>query len=333
MSDILSPIEEIRNSLAWNQFLQHKTNSSAITLTPIVRSHELARIARVKEVFFKAEYLQRGGSFKIRGAMHKLSSLLDTPQKPDIFTASAGNHGIGLSLAARELNFKASVYVPVNTPQIKQAKIREAGATLCLAGADFDESESIAKSECEARGGVYVSSFDDEYIIAGNGGTLAREIDQVLDGARTGMDLIVPVGGGGLASGLSAYFYGTEMRLFGVEPENNCALTTALANNVYEDGYSGQNSCADGLAGAISSRTFELCQQGLQSTVTVSEAEILHAIGWAYDHLGIVIEGSAAASIAALIQRKANFSPRVCLVLTGANIDSSLVEQARNQSL
>lgn len=322
-----NPVRQLIKTEAWRSFLNTSTHPLIIN-TPLVKCDALARTTGLSEIYFKAEYLQAGNSFKVRGAIHKLQALQHTQEKPTVFTASAGNHGIGLALAARALGFAAVIYVPVTTPDVKKQKILEAGATLEVLGLDFDESEHLAKARCAKEDGVYVSSFDDDFIIAGNGGTIAREIDQALCGVVAGMDLLVPVGGGGIASGLATYFHGSGVRLFGIEPENDCALSASLRAGVFAKDYIGHGSHADGLAGAISQRTYDLCKSGIHTTITVSEAEILNAIKWAYEQMGIAIEGSSAVVIAALLNHKNSFAPRVCLILTGSNIDRSLIAQA-----
>ncbi|BFM49571.1 threonine/serine dehydratase [Marinomonas sp. THO17] len=329
LKDIEKPIQKIRSSSAWVSFIEQTPNPLIIN-TPLVKSDLLARASGIDEVYFKAEYLQLGNSFKIRGAIHKLQSLLSLSQKPIVYTASAGNHGIGLALAAKALGFKAVIYVPENTPQIKQEKILATGAILKAEGSNFDESEFLAKTHCDKTKGEYISSFDDDYIIAGNGGSIAREIYQALNENIENMDLIVPIGGGGMASGLVTFFHGSCLRLLGVEPENDCAMYHSVKNQRFQKDYIGQGSYADGLAGAISQHTFNLCSTGLQQVLTVSESEILQATCWAYEQLGIVIEGSSAVTIAALLNKKIQFSPRVCLILTGSNIDQSLITKARS---
>lgn len=329
MSVALSPIESYKLSGAWKLFQEEVDQSQIIIKTPLILSETMAQASGLERVYFKAEYLQAGSSFKIRGALFKLQALLNEASKPMVFTASAGNHGLGLAIAARELGFEAIIHVPITTPQVKIRKIKDVGATLCVAGSDFDDCERVAKKSCSDAGGVYVSSFDDDYVIAGNGGTLAREIEQSLNGSTAPIDLIVPVGGGGMASGIAAYFYESNVRVIGVEPEANCALTESLRLGRYLDQYQGSNSFADGLAGAISEKTFQLCSQGLHTVITVNEEEILRAIFWAHENLGIVIEGSAAVSVAALLGKKYDFSPSALAVLTGANIDPSLLAKAR----
>lgn len=111
----------LRSSSAW-QFSRSDFDHSVVVDTPVVSAPELARLAGVRQVYFKAEYLQKGGSFKIRGAMHKLRSLINRKPRPDVYTASAGNHGIGLSIAAKELDFNAIIYVPISAPEVKIKK-------------------------------------------------------------------------------------------------------------------------------------------------------------------------------------------------------------------
>ncbi len=323
------PIDSLKTSTAWKALGERASHSLKID-TPLVRSVALAQTSGIEQVFFKAEYLQAGNSFKVRGALHKLQSLLLHNKFPTVFTASAGNHGIGLALAADALGFQAVIYVPATTPEVKKRKILDLGARLEIAGEDFDSCEFLAKQACKRNGGEYVSSFDDDYIIAGNGGSMAREIEAGFSGDIDGLDIVVPIGGGGMAAGLAAHFYQKNVRVIGVEPANNCAMTISMEHGAYKENYSGTSSYADGLAGAISQRTFELCQSGLDRVLTVSETDILQAIRWAYENLGIAIEGSAAVAIAALFNNAPALSSRVCLILSGSNIDQTLISKARS---
>ena len=134
-----SAAELITLSPAWAA-LDKYPPSDLVIKTPLIRSTALAEAAGLDEVWFKAEYLQTDGSFKVRGALHKLRALLYLKQRPNVYTASAGNHGIGFAIAARELGFTAIIYVPTTTPEVKRQKIRSAGAILEVAGDNYDES-------------------------------------------------------------------------------------------------------------------------------------------------------------------------------------------------
>ncbi|HCU2028562.1 TPA: pyridoxal-phosphate dependent enzyme [Pseudomonas aeruginosa] len=320
-------INSFKTSPAWKTLDEWAFHPLKVD-TPLVRSVALAQTSGIEQVFFKAEYLQAGNSFKVRGALHKLRALLSQDKRPTVFTASAGNHGIGLALAADALGFQAVIYAPTTTPEVKKRKILDIGAHLEIAGEDFDSCELLAKQACERNDGEYVSSFDDDYIIAGNGGSMAREIEDGFSGDIDGLDIVVPIGGGGMAAGLAAHFYQKNVRVIGVEPANNCAMTMSMTDGAYKENYSGTGSYADGLAGAISQRTFGLCQSGLDRVLTVSETDILQSIRWAYENLGIAIEGSAAVAIAALFNNAPALSSRVCLILSGSNIDQTLISKA-----
>ncbi|MGJ7547618.1 threonine ammonia-lyase [Pseudomonas alloputida] len=319
--------ERLDLSTAWSE-MGKGLGSTLIVNTPIFSVPTLAKAAGISKVYVKAEYLQAGGSFKVRGAMLKLKYLMANGRKPIVYAASAGNHGIGLALAARELGFTAIIYVPTSTPEVKRQKIRSAGAILEVTGSHYDESEDLAIAACREANGEYISSFDDEFIICGNGGSLALEIESCLQNQLIEFDVLVPIGGGGLASGIGAYLKGKVKNIYGVEPANNCAMAKSLAKGQFDTEYSGTSSIADGLAGAISKNTYALCSKNLTGVLTVSESNISNAIAWAYQNLGIVVEGSAAVTIAALLSGKQEFSEKVCLVLTGSNIDQASLKQA-----
>lgn len=324
-----SPVENLLSTHAWESMRREHQDSPCIR-TPLIRSPQLESITGIREVYLKTEYLQKGNSFKFRGALHKLRSLQSKNPLPAVFAASAGNHGIGLSLAAESLGFTANIFVPTSTPDVKRKKIEAAGGVLHVVGKDFDESEAHAKRSCAEANGSYVSSFDDDYIIAGNGGSLAQELEADLNGDLDNLDVIVPIGGGGLASGIGAYFYDRNVRVFGIEPEPNCAMDASLREGRFLEGYEGGNTVADGLAGAISEKTFAICNQALTQSALVKEQDICESIGWFYENLGIVVEGSSALLGSVILNNQIELSDRVCLIMTGSNIDQGSIDKARN---
>lgn len=262
--------------------------------TPVVESAGFA---------LKLETLQPTGSFKVRGALAALTAL--DPGEP-VVTASAGNAGLALAWAAAELGWEATIVVAETASPAKIAGIRRFPATLVLHGADYDAAERYGLS----LPGRYVSPYNDREVIAG-AGTVALELGE----ADT---IVVPVGGGGLASGIGLVARG---RVVGVVPEAFPAMRAALAAGRIV-GISGRSTVADGLHGNIEpgSVTFELVRDHLEDVVTVSEEELEAAMRFLMVEHGLVVEGAGAAAVAALRAGKVEVRGRTVAVLTGRNV-------------
>src|SRR4051812_48256450 len=166
-------------------------------MTPLYGSETFGRMTG-REVHLKAETLQRTGSFKIRGATNKVESLTDAERDAGVVTASAGNHGQAVALAAREAGVAATVFMPLDAPMAKVDATRSYGAEVLLSGEGFDEAQGAARERADA-GATFVHAFEDEAVVAGQG-TLGLELAEQLADVEM---LIVPIGGGGLASGIA----------------------------------------------------------------------------------------------------------------------------------
>src|SRR6188768_301701 len=199
-------------------------------VTPLIPAPALGRRTGA-DVWLKLENLQRTGSFKLRGAAARIAALAlrvqaGTEPKPRVIAASAGNHGLGVALAARAFDIDATVLVSAQTPEVKRAGIAALGARVEVGGATYDEAEAAARQRTTADPGlVFVSAFDDDYVIAGNGGLLAREILAQLPDVQA---IVAPVGGGGLAGGIGVEVVPRGIKLLGVSPEVNCAMKRSL---------------------------------------------------------------------------------------------------------
>ena len=276
-----------------------------IRVTPVYGSDALsARVGR--QVWLKAENLQRTGSFKIRGASNKLS-LLDSAQRAaGVVAASAGNHGQAVARAARELGIAATVFVPQDAPMAKVEATRSYGARVVLAGAGFDEALEEAAEYSRETGATFVHAFEDEVVIAGQG-TIGLELAEQLPDADT---FLLPIGGGGLASGIAIALRALrpDVRLVGVQA-----------------GRFGP-TIADGIAvkhpGEL---TMRILDDLLDDRVDVADGEIADAITLLLERSKLVVEGAGAASVAALITGKAGGDGGVCALLSGGNIDPTLL--------
>jgi len=293
-----------------------------VRVTPLVPAPALSRRTGA-DVWLKLENLQRTGSFKARGASARLAAL--APGTP-VVAASAGNHGLGVAYAAAAFGLPASILVPAATPRNKRDGITALGATLEVFGKSYDEAEAEARRRAAADPHtVFVSPFDDDHVIAGNGGLLGRELLAQLPDVEVA---ICPVGGGGLLAGLGVELAPRGIRLLGVEPEANCAMYQSLEQKRAFTTYSGGPTLAEGLEGAVSERTFRMAQDYCETIGLVTESGIRRAIAYAYRTLGVIVEASAAVAIAALLDEVFSLSGRrVVLVLTGGNIEPDLLDQ------
>jgi threonine dehydratase len=296
-------------------------------VTPLVPAPALGRRTGA-DVWLKLENLQRTGSFKLRGAAARLAALAieaagGTPKR--VVAASAGNHGLGIALAARSFGLAATVFVPAPTPEVKRAGIAALGAKVEIAGATYAEAEAAARRAAEAADVVFVSPFDDDHVIAGNGGLLAREILAQLPDVQA---IVVPVGGGGLAGGVGVEVVPRGIKLFGASPEANCAMRRSLDEGRAFTTYEGGATLAEGLEGPVSERTFRMASDYCPEIALVSEVAIRRAVTYAYRTLGTICEASAAVPLAALLE---DASPvrgrRTVVVVSGGNIEPSLLDQ------
>jgi threonine dehydratase len=301
-----------------------------LRVTPLVPAPQLGRRTGA-DVWLKLENLQRTGSFKLRGAAARLAALAGEagaagagPKR--VIAASAGNHGLGVALAAQTFGIDATVLVSAQTPEVKRAGIAALGAKVEVAGATYDEAEAVARARAAADDGlVFVSAFDDDHVIAGNGGLLAREILAQLPDVQA---IVVPVGGGGLAGGIGVEVVPRGIKLLGASPEANCAMRRSLDDGRAYTTSDGGPTLAEGLEGAVSERTYQMARDYFPDIALVSELAIRQAIVYAYRTLGVVCEASAAPALAALLEDASAIRGRRTVVLiSGGNIEPALLDQ------
>ena len=282
-------------------------------VTPVHPSETLSRLAG-RPVLLKAENLQRTGSFKIRGAYNTLAQLPDEQRTAGVITASAGNHGQALAWAARELQIPATIVVPQGAPMAKVDAARGYGASVELAGEGFDEAVAVARDIVERTGATFVHAFEDSRVVAGQG-TLGLELaEQLPAGPGT---VAIPVGGGGLASGIAIALreLRPELRLVGVQSAA-CAPLAGLTPT--------GTTVADGIAvkqpGAM---TTAILRDLLDDIVVADDEEISKAIVLLLERSKLVVEGAGAAPVAALLAGRVGGEGPVCAVLAGGNIDAT----------
>ena len=278
------------------------------------------------------ECMQVTGSFKVRGALLAMEALVAAAHgKPvEVIAASAGNHGIGVSLAAKVLGAKATVVVPRGAPKTKTDKIASYGATIVHAqSTGYDDAEAEAIELARTRGLPFLSPYDDLDVLSGNGASLGFEI---IDKLGKLPDLVyAPIGGGGLATGLAlAITDGTpSSRVWGVQSEASCAFAQSLETGLAVTTLPPAETLAEGLEGGISVRGFARARQVLAGALVVTEEEIANAMRFGVRELGLTLEGSAAVALAAALSALPVPPPTegsavdgdLVVVLTGRNVD------------
>jgi threonine dehydratase len=297
-------------------------------VTPLVPAPALGRRTGA-DIWLKLENLQRTGSFKLRGAAARIAAVVlgaAAGERKRVVAASAGNHGLGVALAARTFGVDATVLVSAQTPEVKRAGIAALGAKVEVVGATYDEAEAAARGRAAADPGlVFVSAFDDDHVIAGNGGLLAREILAQLPDVQA---IVVPVGGGGLAGGIGVEVVPRGIKILGASPAVNCAMRRSLDEGRAYTSYEGGPTLAEGLEGAVSERTFAMARDYFPDIALATEVQIREAIVYAYRTLGILCEASAAPALAVLLDDASIIrGRRTVVVVSGGNIEPDLLDQ------
>ncbi len=297
---------------------------SFVRCTPLVRSQFLSELCS-GDVWLKLENLQVTNSFKPRGAFNRLLHL-SAKERNGIVTASAGNHGQAVAYAAQKLGVSARIVVPETTPKIKIDGIRKYGADLALFGGTYDAAEQKAKELALKDGCVYISPYNDELTIAGHG-AVGLEIIEALPNVDA---VIVPVGGGGLISGVSIAVKSVKpsVRVIGVQSEASPVMYKSLRAGRIVDARM-KETIAEGLAGGIEKDTvtFRIIQEYVDELLLVREETIRRAVYLLWAQEKQVAEGSGAAAIAPMIENKSKFAGKtVVAVVTGGNIDAELFQ-------
>lgn len=281
-------------------------------------------------VYIKPENLQKTGSFKIRGAYNKICKLSEEEKAKGIITASAGNHAQGVAFSANDLGIDATICMPEQTPMIKVDGTLKYGAKVDLFGENFDACKDHALERAEKEGLTFIPPFDDLDVIEGQG-TISLEILEDLEYVDY---VIVPVGGGGLISGVAKCIKQISplIKVIGVEPVSAASMKEAVKEGkvVKVDGV---DTIADGTAVAeVGKYTYEICKDYVDDWITVTDEEVLMAFINLMERHKLVAEPSGALSLAAL--QKVNFyNKNVVSIISGGNIDMSFISQLINRGL
>jgi threonine dehydratase len=268
-------------------------------VTPVFRSATFSQLAG-RDVWLKAENLQRTGSFKARGAVNRVALLNGEERTGGVVAASAGNHGQAVAWAAREAGVPATIFVPQDAPMAKVEATRNYGAHVELVGEGFEQAVQAGREHAESTGATYIHAFEDPAVIAGQG-TVGLELVEQIEGLAS---VVVPVGGGGLAAGVSLAVQGTPV--VGVRTSH--------------EGF----AVADGIAvKQLGELPRAVLAERVDSMVEVSSAEIAQAIVLCLERTKLVVEGAGAAGVAAVLAGRVGGDGPVAVILSGGNVDAT----------
>lgn len=290
-----------------------------IRQTPLEFSPYLSKICHCN-VYLKLESEQLTGSFKIRGAVNKLLSLTKKEKQKGIITASSGNHALAVALALQKFGGKGIIYLPENAAKSKIEALSYYDAPVKFYATDMVQTETHAREEAEKKGMVYISPYNDAQLIGGQG-TIGLEISRHLPKVDA---VIVPIGGGGLISGVSGFLksFNPKIKIYGCEPKASAAMSESIkAGRIVEIEIG--DTLSDGTAGGIEkdSITFEICKKYVDDYFVISEDEIKNALLLVLEKHHKLIEGASALSVAALLKYRGKFKGKnVVLIICGSNI-------------
>ncbi|WP_145591996.1 threonine/serine dehydratase [Yersinia rochesterensis] len=297
----------------------HQVLRPQVRVTPLEYSPLLSQHSGC-EIYLKCEHLQHTGSFKFRGASNKLRLLTDEQRQQGVITASTGNHGQAMALAGKLAGVKATIYAPEQAAAIKLEAIRALGREVELIPGDALNAELAADSAAQQQGKIYISPYNDEQIIAGQGTCGMEMVEQ-----QPNLDAVfVAVGGGGLISGIATVLkkLSDKTQIIGCWPANATSMYTSLENGQIQE-VAEQETLSDGTAGGVEpgAITFALCQQLIDQKVLVSEQEIKDAMRLIARTDRWMIEGAAGVALAAALKLAPHWQgKKVAVVLCGKNI-------------
>ena len=313
---------ETAPTLADVEAARSRLEASGVRSTPVYESETFTRRTG-REVLLKAENLQRTGAFKVRGAVNKLGTLTEEERNAGVVAASAGNHGQAVAWAARELGVEATVFMPDETPMAKVDATTSYGGTVELGGGSFEAAVAAAQEHAERTGATLVHAFEDARVIAGQG-TIGLELAEQVGELET---VVVPVGGGGLASGVALALKSLrpETKLIGVQADA-CAP------------FAGSDQLGFTIAEGIMVKkpgelTSAILEDQLDAVVTVTDEEISEAIVLLLERAKLAVEGAGAASVAALLSGRVEGTGPAVAILSGGNIDPTLLIQIMRHGL
>lgn len=293
--------------------------------TPL--EHSIYLSDKNTQVYLKLEAQQRLKSFKIRGALSKMTNLTEEEKRRGVITVSSGNHGSGVSYASAIMkDVKATVVVPESTPESKVEKIRYYGATVIQKGENYDAANAYAKGLIEKEGLTYIDACSDEDVISGQG-TMGLEMLEANPNLDT---IIVPIGGGGMISGISiaAKAIKPEIKIIGVQTEACPAMDAAMKDEVFYEEYPTDPSICDALVGGVGKIPYEMSKSAIDEIIIVSEKAIKKATKHLLIKEKVVSEPSGAVGVAALMEHGEKITGReIAVVISGGNLDENLIKK------
>ncbi|MGH7662771.1 MAG: threonine ammonia-lyase [Gemmatimonadaceae bacterium] len=292
--------------------------------TPLRHSRSLSEIVR-GDVHLKLETEQDTGSFKIRGAFNAIASLPADVRARGVVASSAGNHGLGVAVAAHHFGIPARIFVPRAAPEIKKRGIAGYGAEVDDGQPDYDAAMTAAKRHAAEQKLSFINPCLGDTLLAGQG-TVALEIVEDLPSVAS---VVLPVGGAGLLGGCAGLLRAEapHVRILGAQSVKTAAMARSLAAGQLV-AIDSEPTLADGLAGQIDGEALEIGRRGLDGIVMLEETEIARAIAWLVGHEAIVAEGAGAVGVAAVLeQRYAELPAPIVIVVSGGNIDSTILKQ------
>jgi len=318
-----------------NELTLERIYQAKQAINPVVRKTGLIRANNISpncELYLKAENLQITGSFKVRGAYFKISMLTEEEKKLGVVACSAGNHAQGVALASKENGVKSTIFVPGTAPISKIEATKSYGSEVQLVNGVYDDAYKAAIEYHEESGSVFVHPFDDIDVIAGQG-TVGLEILEQLEDVEA---IVVPIGGGGLISGL-AYAVkqlNPNCKVYGVQAAGAASMTKSL-NHHKREALHKVSTFADGIAVKSPGKiTFDLCSKYVDEIVTVTDDEIATAILTLMEKQKLVAEGAGAVSVAAVMFDKLQVAGKRCIcIVSGGNIDVNILSRVINRGL
>lgn len=310
-----------------------KANSmrgNEIKKTPLIHSPTFSKITE-SDVFLKAEFRQKTGSFKIRGAYYKIKSLSNEEKKHGVVAASAGNHAQGVAFASSLENIPCTIVMPKNASPAKVAATRGYGATVILEGVNYDESSAKAKEISKETGATMIHAFDDAQIIAAQG-VIGLEILEDLPDVE---EVYLPIGGGGLAAGtlIAIKQKNPNVKVIGVQSKSFPSMYESVKQGSLTSA-GGDRTIADGISVKIPGQlTYSVINELIDEIVLVNDIEITKAMFLLMERMKFVVEPAGAVSLAYLISNKPSPGKKVVVVLAGGNVDMYLLGQIVDKGL
>ena len=296
----------------------HKRISPYIHRTPILTSQMINDISGA-ELYFKCENFQKMGAFKMRGATNAILQLSDEQKQKGVVTHSSGNFAQALALSAKSLGIKAYIVMPSNSPEVKKKAVKGYGGIITECEPTLEDREKTAAQIQQEKGATFVHPYNDFNVILGNASVGKEILEEYPD-----LDLIiVPIGGGGLISGvaLSAISFSDNCKVIGAEPYNVDDAYRSLQSGKIEYNLT-SDTIADGLKTLLGDITFNIIKNHVEKIIRVTEEEIVEAMQLIWERMKIIVEPSAAVTLAVVLKSKQEFkNKKVGMVLSGGNVD------------